>query len=130
MTAWTELSPGASHSWECLRPNTNNGDREAMMSIKKQYLKDKCKVTFKLDKRIVGQATKASIAAEFNEWKIDKTPMKPLKNGDFSVTVTLAKGREYQYRYVVDGQHWITDDAADKYVQSGVANDQNAVVVV
>ena len=108
------------------------GDREAAMSITKQYLKDKpmCKVTFRLDKKTIGQAKKANIAAEFNGWKADKTPMKPLKNGDFTVTVVLDKGREYQYRYVVDGQHWITDDAADKYVHSGVANAQNAVVVV
>lgn len=100
------------------------------MSIKKQYLKDKCKVTFRLDKKAIGAATKASIVAEFNEWKIDKTPMKALKNGDFTVTVTLDKGREYQYRYVVDGQNWVTDDAADKYVHSGIANSQNAVVIV
>ncbi|MFZ1985063.1 MAG: isoamylase early set domain-containing protein [Desulfatitalea sp.] len=102
------------------------------MSITKQYLKDKpmCKVTFRLDKNSIGQAKKASLAAEFNGWKADKTPMKATKNGDFTVTVVLDKGREYQYRYVVDGQHWITDDAADKYVHSGVSNVQNAVVVV
>jgi 1,4-alpha-glucan branching enzyme len=100
------------------------------MSITKQYLKDKCKVTFRLDKKVIGPAKKASVAAEFNGWKVDKTPMKPLKNGDFTVTVILDKGREYQYRYVVDDQHWVTDDAADKYVQSGIANAQNAVVIV
>lgn len=100
------------------------------MSIKKQYLKDKCKVTFRLDKKVIGQATRASIVAEFNDWKIGKTPMKPLKSGDFTVTVTLDKGREYQYRYVVDDQRWFTDDAADKYVHSGISNAQNAVVVV
>lgn len=56
--------------------------------------------------------------------------MKALKNGDFTVTVTLDKGREYQYRYVVDGNNWITDSAADKYVHSGVDTAQNSVVVV
>lgn len=101
------------------------------MSIKKQYLKDKpvCKVTFRLDKKSIGKAKKAGIAAEFNGWKPEKTPMKPLKSGEFTVTVTLDKGREYQYRYVVDGQ-WITDEAADKYVHNGVDNAQNSVVVV
>ena len=101
------------------------------MSIKKQYLKDKpiCKVTFRLDKKSVGKARKAGIAAEFNDWKADKTPMKLLKSGDFTVTVNLDKGREYQYRYVVDGQ-WITDEAADKLVQTGVDNAQNSVVIV
>lgn len=102
------------------------------MSIKKQYLKDKpvCKVTFRLDKKMIAGAKKASLAAEFNEWKAEKTPMKALKSGDFTVTVTLDKGREYQYRYLVDGRHWITDDGADKYVHTGVDNDRNAVVVV
>ncbi len=102
------------------------------MSIKKQYLKSKpqCKVTFRLDKKSVGSAQKAFLAAEFNEWKPDKTPMKPLKNGDFTVTVTLDKGHEYQYRYVVDGNNWITDKQADKYVHSGVDSNQNAVVIV
>ena len=101
------------------------------MSIKKQYLKDKpvCKVTFRLDKKRIGKAAKAGIAAEFNGWTPEKTPMKPLKNGDFTVTVALDKGREYQYRYVVDGQ-WITDEAADKLVHTGVDNAQNSVVVI
>ncbi len=102
------------------------------MSIKKQYLKSKpvCKVTFRLNKKNVGEARKACVAAEFNGWNVDKTPMKALKNGDFTVTVALDKGREYQYRYVIDGNHWITDDEADKYVHAGVANTQNGVVVV
>ncbi len=102
------------------------------MSIKKQYLKSKpvCKVTFRLNKKSVGKAQKACVAAEFNGWRVDKTPMKALKNGDFTVTVALDKGHEYQYRYVVDGKHWITDDEADKYVQAGIANTQNGVVVV
>ena len=102
------------------------------MSIKKQYLKSKpfCKVTFRLDKQTAGSAKKASLAAEFNNWKADKTPMKALKNGDFTVTVNLTTGREYQYRYVVDGTNWVTDSKADKYVPAGIANDQNAVVVV
>ena len=102
------------------------------MSIKKQYLKTKpqCKVTFRLDKKSIGKAKKAFLAAEFNQWRPDKTPMKALKNGDFTVTVTLDKGREYQYRYVVDDNNWVTDSAADKYVHSGMGNSQNSVVVV
>jgi 1,4-alpha-glucan branching enzyme len=105
---------------------------EAMMSTKKQYFKDKplCKVTFRLNKKTAGQAKKAFVAADFNAWQADETPMKPLKNGDFTVTVTLSKGREYQYRYVLDGGTWITDEDADKYVPAGIADVQNAVVVV
>jgi len=102
------------------------------MSIKKQYIKDKsqCKVTFRLNKKSAGQAKKAYLAADFNAWQAEQTPMKPLKNGDFTVTVVLSKGREYQYRYVLDGQTWVTDEDADKHVPAGIADVQNAVVVV
>lgn len=102
------------------------------MTVKKQYLKAKplCKVTFRLDKKNARQATNVSVAADFNEWQADKTPMKPLKSGDYTVTVTLPKGREYQYRYVLDGHSWLTDDGADKYVPAGFADAENAVVVV
>lgn len=102
------------------------------MSIKKQYLKNKpyCKVTFRLDRKKAGSAKRAGLAAEFNNWHAEKTPMKALKNGDFTVTVNLSPGREYQYRYVVDGTVWITDEKADKVVHAGIADDKNGVVIV
>lgn len=102
------------------------------MSIKKKYFKTKpyCKVTFRLDKSQVGGARQAGLAADFNDWHPEKTPMKALKSGDFTVTVDLEKGREYQYRYVVDGGIWITDEAADKYMHCNYAGGPNAVVVV
>jgi 1,4-alpha-glucan branching enzyme len=102
------------------------------MSIQKQYLKSKpyCKVTFLLSKQHVGKGRNVAVAGEFNEWKTDQTPLKAKKNGDFATTLTLQSGREYQYRFVVDGEEWITDDSADKYVNSGVDKSKNAVVVV
>jgi 1,4-alpha-glucan branching enzyme len=102
------------------------------MSIKKQYLKSKpyCKVTFRLDKKMAGRAKRAGLAAEFNDWQAEKTPMRALKNGDFTVTVNLSPGREYQYRYVVEGTGWITDENADKYVPAGIAGVENGVVIV
>lgn len=102
------------------------------MSVKKQYFKTKpyCRVTFRLEKSVGGRARQAGLAADFNDWRPEKTPMKALKSGDFTVSVDLEKGHEYQYRYVVDGGIWITDDAAEKYIPSGYADCQNAVVVV
>jgi 1,4-alpha-glucan branching enzyme len=102
------------------------------MSIKKQYVKDKplCKVTFRLNKKNAMNARRACVAGDFNAWSAEETPMKPLKNGDFTVTLTLPKGREYQYRYVLDGNTWITDPEADNFVSAGFADEQNAVVVV
>ncbi len=102
------------------------------MSIKKQYLKNKpiCKVTFRLSGTAAAEAQKAALAGDFNEWSTAQTIMKRLKNGDFTVTVDLPVGREYQYRYVVNDRFWITDDAADRYVASGFADCQNSVVIV
>jgi 1,4-alpha-glucan branching enzyme len=102
------------------------------MSIQKKYFKSKshCKVTFHLSKKKVGQAGKVTLAGEFNDWKTDQTPLKELKNGDYATTLTLQAGCEYQYRFVVDGEQWITDDCADKYVNSGFGQSQNSVVVL
>ena len=102
------------------------------MAIKKQYFKTKpyCKVTFVLSKKMVGTAHKVALAGDFNQWQSDKTPMKALKNGDFTATLQLPKGQEYQYRFVLDDRMWVTDDTADKQVYCKFANAHNAVVVV
>lgn len=102
------------------------------MSLKKQYFKTKpyCKVTFRLNKQVAQGAHRIAIAGEFNDWQTQKTLMKPLKSGDFTATVMLKPGREYQYRYVVDGRHWLTDSGADKVIHCEFANENNSVVVV
>jgi 1,4-alpha-glucan branching enzyme len=102
------------------------------MAIKKQYYKTKpyCKVTFRLSKKEAGNAGKVSIAGDFNDWKSERTPMKALKSGDFTATVQLEKGREYQYRFVLDNQKWVTDESADKQIYCDFASAHNAVVVV
>lgn len=102
------------------------------MSVKKQYLKTKacCRVTFRLDKNAVGGARTVALAGDFNDWQTDRTPMKALKNGDFTVTVQLDQGREYQYRFVLDGKTWINDAEAEKRVHCDYAGCDNSVVVV
>ena len=102
------------------------------MSIKKQYLKTKpvCKVTFRLHGKQAGGAKRVAVAGEFNGWNPQQTPMRALKNGDFKATVDLPKGKEYQYRFILDDQRWYTDKSADKLVHCDFANTENCVVVV
>jgi 1,4-alpha-glucan branching enzyme len=102
------------------------------MAVKKQYFKTRpyCKVTFRLSRKIAGNAQKVAIAGDFNDWQSEQTPMKALKNGDFTASLQLAKGREYQYRFVLDDQKWITDESADKQIYCDFASAHNAVVVV
>ena len=103
------------------------------MSIKKQYLKSKpvCKVTLSLKNDETNAAKKVAVLGEFNDWdSVKGVPMKKLKDGTFKTTIDLEVGREYQYRYLVDGETWVNDGAADKYVPTGVGFEDNCVVVV
>ncbi len=101
------------------------------MSIKKQYLKTKpaCKVTFILTKGMAKSAGSVSLVGEFNGWDTSANPMKQQKDGSFNVTLNLEKGREYQFRYLLDGAIWENDDAADKYVPTQYGHDNSVVVV-
>ena len=101
------------------------------MSLKKQYLKSKdiCKVTFKLPKEAAPKATEVTLVGDFNDWDEHSCPMKKLKNGSFTVNVDLPRGNEYQFRYRIDHKSWENDWEADKYVASGLGEDNSVVVI-
>jgi 1,4-alpha-glucan branching enzyme len=101
------------------------------MSLKKQYIKTKpvCKVTFILAKKIAEAANKVNLTGEFNRWDIESIAMKKAKNGEFSTTVELEKGREYQFKYVIDGKEWINETEADKFVPNEFQSENSVVVV-
>jgi hypothetical protein len=63
-------------------------------------------------------------------WNLSSTPMKKLKNGDFTATVILAKGTQYQFRYLLDDKAWENDWEADAYIPSPVSFADNSVVWV
>lgn len=100
------------------------------MSIKKQFLKSKpiCKVSFKLSKDQVNNAGKINIVGDFNNWDENSVELKPSKDGSFSQTLELESGRDYQFRYLVNGSDWMNDEEADKYVASGLGDSQNALI--
>lgn len=100
------------------------------MSIKKQFLKSKpvCKVSFKVMKGQVPQADRIFIVGDFNNWNETADELKPLKDGSFSHTIELETGREYQFRYLANGNVWFNDEEADSYVSGGVGNEQNGVL--
>ena len=102
------------------------------MSLKKQYLKSKpvCKVTFRLSANEAHAAKSAKLVGDFNAWDESTQPMKKLKNGDFTQTVTLEKDNEYQFRYLLDDGRWENDWAADAYSPSAVSFEDNSVVRV
>ena len=101
------------------------------MSIKKQYLKSKpvCKLSFRVTKEEVQSADTVKIVGEFNEWDKDAAPMKKLKSGDFTQTLDLETGKEYQFKYLVNDTVWANETEADKMVPTGIVQGEfNSVI--
>ena len=92
--------------------------------LKKSYSKTgaACRVTFKYNNE--EKARSAVLAGEFNDWSLQETPMKKLKDGSFSATLSLPAGQSYRFRYVLDGGVWVNDTDADGYAPNeyGEAN--------
>ncbi len=86
-----------------------------------------CRVTFKYSNP--EKAKKAALAGEFNNWSLQETPMKRLKNGSFSVTISLQAGDAYRFRYILDNKDWQNDEAADSYAPNEYGEDNSVVVV-
>ena len=102
------------------------------MSIKKQYLKKKpvCKVTFRLPKDDSDAAASIHVVGDFNDWDTKATPMKKMKNGDFTATVDLDLYKEYQFRYLKDTNRWDNDLEADKHVTTPFGDSKNSVIII
>ena len=100
------------------------------MSLKKQFLKSKdiCKVTFSLTKEEMLNVKELNVVGEFNNWSHTENQLTKFKNGNFKTTIDLEKGKQFEFKYLIDGKTWVNDANAD----FSVANDQggeNSVVV-
>jgi 1,4-alpha-glucan branching enzyme len=97
--------------------------------LTKEYLKEKpvCKVTFTLPQAV--EAESVHLIGDFNNWNPAKAAMKKHKEGHFTLTLNLDKGREYQFRYLVNNTEWHNDWAADKYVANPFNGDNSVVMI-
>ena len=97
--------------------------------MKKNYSKTgkKCRVTFSLSKDV--GATSVALCGEFNDWDKSANPLTRRKDGSFSGTLSLETGREYRFRYWVDGERWENDWEADKYLPNEFGTEDSVVVV-
>lgn len=97
--------------------------------IIKEYTKTgrSCRVTFELPADIEAQS--ATVVGEFNDWNQSSTKMKRTPDGGFTATVSLKPGSEYRFRYLLDGERWENDHAADRYVPN-VHGSEDSVVAV
>lgn len=92
--------------------------------IKKQFLKSKpvCKTTF----LVPADAKSVALVGDFNDWNTEAPiKLKKQKNG-FKTTLDLETGKEYEFRYLIDGE-WADEAEADRFVTSPFGS-QNCVV--
>jgi 1,4-alpha-glucan branching enzyme len=97
--------------------------------MKKSYTKSGriCRVTFELPADV--KAKRVSVCGEFNDWNPKAHPLKSRKDGRFSTTISLEAGREYRFRYLLDGTKWENDWEADKYAPNEFGTEDSIVVV-
>ena len=93
--------------------------------IKSRGAKGKASVTFTVDPR--AGARTAAVCGEWNGWSAGADVMHRDAEGGFSVTVGLDAGRAYRFRYLLDGQRWDNDWAADAYVGNDFGGDDSVV---
>lgn len=71
---------------------------------------------------------KLAIVGDFNGWDSDADALEPAGDGRFAITLALAPGR-YVYKFVVNGEFYISDPLAGAYVNDGYGG-KNAVLFV
>ena len=75
-------------------------------------------------------ANRGNLVGTFNDWKTSETPMEQDPDGlTWFVTLKLEAGREYEFRYLIDGNEWRNDWYADKYVPNAFGS-KNSVIAL
>lgn len=78
----------------------------------------------------LGQEAKiVCVVGDFNSGDTSANPMTKTINGDCTARLDLETGKEYQFRYLVDGSKWENDWDADRYVKSCYGDCDNSVIV-
>ena len=97
--------------------------------LTKSYAKSgkTCRVTFKIPKGSGAQS--AALCGSFNDWDPNSHPMKALKDGSFSVSLSLKAGQVYQFRYYLDSSRWANDESADGYAANEFGSENSLVEV-
>jgi CHAD domain-containing protein len=81
-------------------------------------------VTFTLPEAV--GATGVAVCGEWNNWTPGVDVMVLTPNG-FERSIELRGGRRYRFRYLLDGQRWENDWAADAYVPNGFGSEDSVV---
>lgn len=86
--------------------------------ITKQYSKTKpvCKVTFSVPFAQAGEPSDLRVLGDFNQWNWEQALKLAPGKESYQGALELAAGQSYEFRYLVNGQQWLNEEAADGYV--------------
>ena len=93
--------------------------------LKKNYTKTGqfCRVTFKVPPDV--DARNIVLCGDFNDWSKKATVMKQLKDGSFSITLTLPANNLYRFKYYLDTHRWENDWDADGYIRNDFGSEDS-----
>lgn len=102
------------------------------MSFKKQFLKSKpiCKLSFKIAAADSNGAEKVQLLGDFNNWDETVEPMTKLKSGEFTQVLDLETGKEYQFKYLVNGEVWMNDADSDYFVANSFGGENGILSTI
>ncbi|GBD87066.1 hypothetical protein BMS3Abin03_00992 [bacterium BMS3Abin03] len=103
------------------------------MALRKKYSANKknCRVTFTLPKEIGANFEELSVVGDFNNWDSHANRMTENEpDGSYSTTIDLKAGKEYQFKYLLDGNQWLNEPEADKRVDTYISNSKNSMIKV
>ncbi len=105
------------------------GGKNSVIKVDSSFPKAKLrKVTLKFTPPISGVKS-VSVAGTFNNWNPNANPMSDDDgDGTWEITLYLPPG-EYQYKFVVNGEQWLPDPKAEKFVDDGFGG-KNSVLIV
>ena len=85
---------------------------------------DAVEVSFALDRP---DAHEVAVAVGSRGWC--QIPMRryPRDTGPFTITLRLPAGRPVEYRYLVDGHHWVDDPSADAHLPNGLGGTNSVI---
>ncbi len=84
-------------------------------------------VTFTLPAEV--GAADVALCGDFNNWDTGPIPLIRDTDGPWQVTVPLAPGNSYRYRYLLDGKRWENAWDADRYEPNPYGSDNSVIMV-
>lgn len=85
-----------------------------------------CKVTFSVPAEWAEKNVK--LVGDFNNWDKEADSLKKKKD-KWEVTMRLKPENTYRFKYLIDGEEWVNDDAADSYVANDFGTEDSVVKV-